>query len=168
MITLLLTIASKGERYTANVFQDDYDTLNLKPAVWFFGDADIDWDGSPRWRRDPWGQAETTLRHNDQPIDSDSVPGIVLPPEVIMAVPGIVLGCAAVATYKGKDEAGVVFDVGPHYKLGELSACLARRLNINDDPNTGGVDAQAVQYRFWPGVPAVIEGVEYALQRYRG
>jgi len=160
---LCTTITSKGENYTANVFRDDGDLQNGKPAFWFFGDADVDVDGSPNWRRDPYGQADTSLHFNGHPVNSDAVPGIVLPPDIIKLTPDIVLGCFASVEYNGKHEPAVVFDVGPTSKLGELSGCLARRLGINDNPNTGGVDTQSVHYRFWPGVPANIDGNLFTL-----
>jgi hypothetical protein len=91
------------------------------------------------------------------------VPGIVLPPEVINLTREIVLGCFATVEYRGKFEPAVVFDISPHFKLGEMSPCLARRLGINDDPNNGGVDTQEIHYRFWPGVPANIDGKQFEL-----
>lgn len=163
---LVATITSKGENYTANVFRDDKDLINGKPAYWYFGDADVDVDGSPNYKRDPYGQADTSLHYNGSPINSDEVPGIVLPPELIKLTPDIVLGCFASVEYNGKHEPAVVFDVGPHNKLGELSACLAQRLGINPDPNTGGIDNQAVHYRFWPGIAADIDGKTYTLTHY--
>lgn len=157
----LLTIRSKGERYTADVIEDD------DGSVFFVGDMDIDVDGSPNWQRDRYGQADTSLHFQGKPINSDIVPGIVLPPECIRAVKGVVLGCKARASYKGRDRDAVVFDVGPHFKLGEGSGALAIRLGINPDPNKGGVDEQSVTYRYWPGVPAEIDGIRYQLQPYR-
>lgn len=158
----LLTITSKREGYTADLIQDD------DGSFFFLGDFDVDVDGSPNWKRDPYGQADTTLHFLGKPINSDIVPGIVLPPEVIKAVKGVVLGCYASVSYKGKSRDAVVFDVGPHFKLGEGSAALAIRLGINPDPNKGGVDTQSVLYRFYPGVPAEIDGVKYTLQPYKG
>jgi hypothetical protein len=156
----LLTISSKGEHYTADVIEDE------DKSIFFVGDFDVDVDGSPNWRRDPCGQADTTLHHDGKPINSDIVRGIVLPPECIKAVGPMVLGCKAQASYRGRVANAVVFDVGPHFKLGEGSAALARALHINEDPNKGGVDEQEVTFRFWPGVPAVLDGVTYNLQRY--
>lgn len=159
---LLFSIASKGERYVANVIRDD------DGSEFFFGDMDVDVDGSPNWKQDPYGQAETTLYHDGKPINSEIVPGIVLPPECIKASKWMVLGCKAQASYKGQTVDCVVFDVGPHFKLGEGSPAAARPLRINPDPNNGGVDTQEVLYRYWPGIPAVIDGIEYQLQHYGG
>lgn len=157
----LLTITSKREGYTADVILDD------DGSVFFVGDMDVDVDGSPNWARDPSGQSQTTLQFQGRSINSDVVPGIVLPPEIIRSVQGIVLGCKAAVSYKGRTRDAVVFDVGPHNKLGEGSAALAQRLGINPDPNRGGEDSQCVTYRFWPGIPAEIDGIKYVLQSYR-
>jgi hypothetical protein len=158
----LFTIRSRGERYSADVF----DNRDSPRSYEFTGDFDVDVDGSPNWRRDPCGQPDTTLHYAGRPIDSDAVPGIVLPPECILFVPELVLGCLAWASYRGKSSLAVVFDVGPHSKLGEGSAELARRMGINADPNKGGVEEPEVLYRWWPGVPATVDGITYALQHY--
>ncbi len=156
----LLTIASKGEGYTADFVDREDGSFS------FLGDWDNDWDGSKRWKEDKWGQADTTLHHNGKPIDSWAVPGIVVPPEIIKAVTGVVLGCYAEVTYKGKTEPAVVFDVGPKQKLGEGSPCLAVRLSINPS-HAIGMDEQSVLYRIWPGRPAIVDGITYKLQPYR-
>jgi hypothetical protein len=156
----LLTITSKGEGYTADVILDD------GGSVFFVGDADIDVDGSPNWERDPDASADTSLHYNGKPINADKVSFIVLPPECIKAVAGVVLGCKATAKYHGRECAAVVADVGPHRKLGEMSSACARMLGINPSPTSGGVDEQCVTYRYWPGIPALVDGVLYKLQPY--
>jgi len=156
----LITIISRGEAYIANVIQDG-------GSVFFVGDADIDVDGSPNWRRDRYGQADTSLNFNGKPINADKVPFIVLPPECITVVPGVVLGCKAQASFRGKTINAVVADIGPHKKLGELSAHCAELLGINPDPNSGGVDSQEVTYRYWPGIPALVDGILYRLKPYK-
>lgn len=159
---LLLTITSKGEGYTANVFD------NQDGSYEFIGDMDNDVDGTPYWNQDDYGQPDTSLHYNGQPINGDKVPFIVLPPDIILAVPGIVLGCKAQATYRGITVPGVVADVGPHKKLGEGSPAMLRALGAPAYRNgNGGIDAPVVHYKFWPGVPAVVNGVTYKLQRYR-
>lgn len=157
-MTKLFDIQSKNEHYTASVFLDE------DGSVFFLGDFDVDIDGSPNWKSDPDGQPDTTLHYKGKPIDSSKVPGIVLPPECIKSVKGIVMGCKAEVTYNGKTEPAVVFDGGPHYKLGEGSEALARRLGINPSPTRGGVDDPVVLYRYWPGVPTKVDGVTYDLQ----
>src|SRR5678816_716038 len=89
-------ITSKKEGYTASVFEVGDGSYQ------FLGDMDVDVDGSPDWRRDPYGQADTTLHHNGHPINSDVVRGIVLPPECITFVKPVVMGCKAEVTFRGK------------------------------------------------------------------
>lgn len=158
-----ITIKSKGEGYMAAAYTGENERGSF---VQFAGDLDVDVDGSPDWKRDPYGQADTSLHHNGKPINSDVVPGIVLPPELIKAVGPVVLGCLAEIEFHGKVIPCVVFDVGPHFKLGEASAAAAVRAGINPDPNRGGRDEPDVIYRFYPGVPAVIDGIAYDLQPY--
>jgi hypothetical protein len=156
----LLTIKSRGEGYTADLID------NEDGSAQFLADMDIDIDGSPDWARDPFGQPETTLRYNGKPINGQVIPFIVLPPEVIKAFTGVVLGCLAQVFYKGRVSWAVVADEGPHSKLGEGSPALARALGINDDPNHGGVDEQEVLYKIWPGKAANVAGVQFALHPY--
>lgn len=166
-LTLLTTIQSKKENYWANVIRDAESVLNMKASIFFFGDADIDCDGSPYWHIDPDGSSNTSLLWNGHPINSDVVPGFVLPPEIINLVPDFVLGCHGEVSYKDKISPAVVFDVGPHYKLGEISPALARNLAIPPSPTKGGIDEQEVLYRFWPGVPATVDGITYDLKPLR-
>lgn len=154
--------ASKGEGYTTTVFIHDQDD---PIRVSFKGDLDVDCDGSgPNPFHDPYFQADTSLHHNGLAINANEVPGIVVPPMLRDMVHGIVLGCKARVTYKGKSIDAVVFDIGPSRKLGEASTEAARRLGINTNPNNGGVDDPEVLYEYWPGVPAVVDGIEYKLQ----
>jgi hypothetical protein len=160
-IAKLLDITSRREGYRADVF------LNDDGSIWFFGDMDMDWDGSPQWHDDPDGAPDTSLHYNGNPINSQTVPGIVLPPECIKKPKGVVLGCQGEAYFDGKIEPCVVFDVGPFSKLGEGTPELARRLGINPHYSKGGIDTQTVRYRYWPGVPAVVDGIVYTLKPYK-
>src|SRR6266699_269530 len=92
----LLTITSKGENYTSDVIEND------DGSVQFIGDMDIDIDGAPDWKRDPYGQPDTSLHRNGLPINAQVVPFIVVPPEIIQAVKGVVLGCKASVRYGNK------------------------------------------------------------------
>lgn len=152
----LTTVHSKGENYSADVIKDD------DGSIFFVGDFDVDWDGSPNWHKDPTGQPETALTHNGKPIDSERVAGIVLPKEARKL--GKILGCKATASYKGKTIPCVVFDIGPSRKLGEGSVKLAQLLGINTHPVKGGTSRQEITYRFWPGIAAVLDGVTYKLR----
>jgi hypothetical protein len=96
-------------------------------------------------------------------VDSEAVPGIVVPGSLARMVPGIVLGCRAQVERLDRNISvpAVVFDTGPATHLGEGSIALAKALGINPSPKTGGDDSAIYFYRFWPGVAAP----GFALQR---
>jgi hypothetical protein len=103
------------------------------------------------------------------PIDSEEVPFIVVPPIILLRTRGIVLGCAAVVTHllSHLTTFAVVADVGPKKKIGEMSPECCRRIHINPSAISGGVDALVIDYKIFPGIPAVIDGITYKLQPYR-
>lgn len=155
---LVKTIYSKGENYAANIIYDDDRTLNGKPSYFFFGDMDNDVDGTPHWRKDPCGAPGTTLSYQGKPVNGDIIPGIVVPPELINMTGEIVMGCIATVEYHGLVLPAVVFDSGPHNKLGEGTPALLKALGAPAlDNGNGGIDEQLVLYRIWPGVPARLE-----------
>lgn len=130
--------------------------------------AMIDSDGAPNNpHKDKHWQAETSLTYQGQPINALTVPYIVVPPAIIHAVPGVVLGCEATVSYKGKSIAAVVADVGPRDKLGELSVRAAELLGIPSNANTGGISTPSVSYTLTPGRAAVVDGVRYTLKPSR-
>lgn len=87
-------------------------------------------------------------------VDSESVPYIVVPPQIIFGVHGVVCGCKARVSYRGRTIDCVVADQGPSNLVGELSIAAARSLGINPSPRHGGTDTPRVQYELWPGTPA--------------
>ena len=103
------------------------------------------------------------MRVNDPAayLDSETELYGVVPPLLVQETDGIVRGCRMAATYRGVRKFGVVGDLGPRNKNGELSIAFARALGLNPDPRKGGTDKQEILYEFWPGIPA--EG--YVLQR---
>lgn len=110
---------------------------------------------------------------NDDPtayVDSETVPYIVVPPQIIQRTKGAVLGCKAQVTHlkNGRLVEAVVADVGPRSKVGELSIEAARVLGIPSSPRRGGEDRPVLKYELWPGVPALVNGCRYALQRSNG
>lgn len=141
-------------------------TLQDDGSIRFRSKAAVDTDGRGPLHGDPDAQSDTSLHFGGQALNADKVPYIVLPPQVIAAVPGIVLGSqatvACIRTNRQTD--AVVGDVGPHSKIGEISVECARRVGIDPSPTTGGEDAHDVEYVVWPGKPAVIDGITYPLQ----
>ena len=87
-------------------------------------------------------------------VDAETVPYIVVPPVVIQQTMGVVRGCKARATFRGKSVDAVVADRGPSKKVGELSISAARALEIPSSPRTGGTETPEVLYELWPGVAA--------------
>jgi len=134
--------------------------------VLFIADADIDCDGGSNPHHDPCWQPETTLRHNGHSIDAETVPFIVVPPLIIKATKGIVMGCRSRVTHAltGKRVECVVADSGPTKKIGELSVAAAKAIGVNPNPNTGGEERRIIHYELWPGTPATVNGIRYQLQ----
>lgn len=98
-------------------------------------------------------------------VDSNAVPFIVIPSHWRAQAKGVVLGCRATVTDSktGKVVEAAVLDFGPKAKLGEASIACAREFGVNPSPKNGGTDVKRFIYRFWPGTPAVVNGVTYPL-----
>lgn len=103
----------------------------------------------------------TWYRHRGVPmsypaayLDSETEDYIVVPPIIISHTTGIVRGCRARVTYKGKSIDAVVGDKGPRNRIGELSISLARKLGIPSSPKKGGLETAELLYELWPGQPA--------------
>lgn len=103
-------------------------------------------------------------------VDSETIPGIVVPPVVLDRTAGIVLGCKCKVTHlpTGVSQLGVVFDVGPRAKIGEISMQMARSIGVNPSPRIGGEERKVLRYEIWPGVPAEFGGHVFILQRKNG
>jgi hypothetical protein len=128
--------------------------------------AEIDGDGSGPSHGDPDFDPDTTLHDAEgNALNADVVPWCVVPPAVRDCTPGIVLGCQARLRNlrTGAVIDAVVADVGPSRKLGEISIAAAAALGIDSSPTTGGTSEMIVHYAIWPGVPAIVNGVQYAL-----
>jgi hypothetical protein len=100
-------------------------------------------------------------------VDAASVPYIVLPSHWRKEAIGVVLGCKATVedTKTGKIlKAAGVLDFGPKAKLGEASIACAQFFGVPSSPKSGGTSEKRFIYTFFPGVPAVINGVTYQLQ----
>ena len=149
---------------------DEVVTLHDDGSITFKAKAAVDTDGCGPMHGDPDGQDDTSLHVNGKPLNADIDKYIVLPPGIIEAVPGIVLGCQAHAhnLRTDMDTFCVVGDVGPKRKLGEVSVATAKALGIDPSPVSGGEEDHVVEYIIWPGVPAVVDGRPYQLQPYRG
>lgn len=96
-------------------------------------------------------------------VDSEKVPYVVTPPQLIGMVAPVVMGCLARVTHKGKTVEAIVGDIGPKSHIGEASMACAEMLGINNNPKKGGVSS-GVLYEFFPGQQVTIDGVTYPLQ----
>ncbi|MDB6076500.1 MAG: hypothetical protein JWO82_247 [Akkermansiaceae bacterium] len=153
-------------------------TLIAPNVIQFRGDVDIDADGSGpnaytdargRIWKDRYYQPDTSLHFRGKALNSQTVPYAVVPPAVLVGVPGIVLGCLVWVTNRktGKRVACVCGDTGPTAKVGEVSIEAARRLGVDPNPVIGGDDDFEFDYEVHAGVPAVIDGITYDLQPFR-
>lgn len=120
-------------------------------------------DGNGNW------YSQTTYAWKGRPIgtryvDSTFVPYVVVNPLVRKYAAGIVIGCRAWLTYKGKGVEAVVADVSGSSDIGELSIAAAVALGIPSSSRTGGV-TKGVSFEFWAGTPAYVNGETYELQR---
>jgi hypothetical protein len=105
---------------------------------------------SMTWYRHPGKRVDDPAAY----VDAETVPYIVVPPLIVQRTAGIVRGCKARASYRGKSVDCVVADRGPAGKIGELSIAAARALGMRSSPKNGGTEAAEVLYELWPGVPA--------------
>jgi hypothetical protein len=104
-------------------------------------------------------------------VDSATVPYISLPKLVIQRASGVVLGCRCVVT-NSKNNAtveGVVADSGNNDHIGEISLACAKTIGlpIGKPPhqaNGGGTDKAVIDYRFFPGTAATVDGITYPLR----
>lgn len=105
---------------------------------------------STTWYRHPGKAADDPAAY----VDAETVPYIVVPPLIVQRTAGIVRGCKARVTWRGRSVDCVVADRGPANKVGEISIAAARCVGLPSSPRTGGTDAVEVEYELWPGVPA--------------
>ncbi len=87
-------------------------------------------------------------------VDSQTIPYVVTPPLIVSATSGVVRGCRARVTWRGRSVDCVVADRGPRSKIGELSIAAADALGMPSSPRNGGVGGIEVEYELWPGVAA--------------
>lgn len=87
-------------------------------------------------------------------VDAETVPYIVVPPLIIQKTTGVVRGCKARITWKGKTVDCVVADRGPANKIGELSIAAARAVGMPSSPRSGGTEKPEILYELFPGVAA--------------
>lgn len=105
---------------------------------------------STTWYRYPDRAADDPAAY----VDAETVPYVVVPPMIVQRTAGIVRGCKARVTWRGRSVDCVVADRGPATKVGEISIAAARGVGLPSSPRNGGTEAAEVLYELWPGVPA--------------
>lgn len=151
-------VGDKGSEYLANggLHKD-----GSVAASWARDIFITDHEGKPRLFPNGVLASKTWYKHASKDekdpaayLDSETENYIVVPPLIIQGVAGVVRGCKARVTYKGKSDDAVVGDKGPRNKIGEVSIALARSLGLNFSPRVGGLDTPDIFYELWPGVAA--------------
>jgi len=125
------------------------------------GIAILDTDNEPKVFPGGVIASKTSYRHPGKSpsdpaayVDAETVPYIVVPPVIRNKTAGVVLGCKARVTFRGKSVDCVVADVGPSNKIGELSIAAARAVGLPSSPRSGGTEKPEVLYELFPGVAA--------------
>lgn len=135
-------------------------------------DADIDCDGSGgNPDQDPYFQPDTAYHHEGKPLNAYEIPYIVLPSVAITGVAEQVLGCRCEIYNRetGLYAVGLVGDIGPRFKVGELSVAMAKAVGLPSNPNTGGTsNFDQILYTWYPGQTVRLGEIKYALQSYHG
>jgi uncharacterized protein YgiM (DUF1202 family) len=128
-------------------------------AIHWTADMDIDCDGRSssvcNRQTDASFQSQTAgTDSSGRYLDASVVPYIVVPmvsSRFNYAAAGIRMGSAALVLYGDKIAYATVGDVGPKDILGEASYAVAKKLGINANPSSGGVDS-GVTYIVFPGI----------------
>lgn len=152
-------------RIIANIEGEEI-TEHEDGSVTFTAKAAVDTDGIGPLHGDPDAQTDTSLHYNGKALNADEDIYIVTPPILRDKVKGVVLGCLVIAhnTQNGRTTSAVCGDIGPRKKLGEISVACAKALGINPSPTKGGEERHVIQYTFYPGRAALVNGKQYALQ----
>jgi hypothetical protein len=136
-----------------------------EPIFWS-ADMDIDCDGVPtdacNENTDDAFQPDTALHTSkDQPFQADKTRYFVIPQNEAEAFhfadAGIKLGDVAAIIRDGKVVFAVFADTGPTEIIGEASHATAEALDVDPNPNTGGVDSGVTYVVFPNSAPAVPE-----------
>lgn len=131
---------------------------------------DVDGDGSGGNREcDPDYQPDTSLHFQGKPLNARRHIFAALPPELIRAVEGTVLGCKVhfLNTENGRECWGIAGDVGPEGELGEASIATADGLGIASSPTNGGTKRRIVQITIYAGIRGMIAGLLVALKPFK-
>jgi len=169
-------VDDKGSEYLANGGMGMSHGRVVGVTSWFRSIVILNDDGEPFITMDGVIPSKTAYKwprplavDGSAYVDSEMIPYICVPPEIQNGVAGVVLGCRCSVTYKGgRPIEGMVADIGPRSKIGEISIAMARALGINPDPRKGGEDRPLLTYVIYPGVFSRYRGTLVPLQRKNG
>lgn len=103
-------------------------------------------------------------------LDAETVPYIAVSPLIQQRATGVVLGCLVYAKNlkTGVRAVGMVGDIGPRNKIGEVSIEMARQLGIPSSPRNGGTDEPIIEYTLFPDHRFAMNGVRFPLMKMSG
>ena len=105
---------------------------------------------STTWYRHPGKALDDPAAY----VDAETIPYVVVPPLIVQRTAGVVRGCKARVSLRGRTVDAVVADRGPTARIGELSIAAARALGLPPSPRNGGTEKPDVLYELWPGLAA--------------
>ena len=99
-------------------------------------------------------------------LDAENIAYIVLPKKIIMALPGVFIGCQAEVTNKRTNKTfnAVTGDEGPNNKIGEGSIRLIHDLGFPKASPRNSVEDKIFFYRVTPNVAAYASAEKFELQ----
>jgi hypothetical protein len=139
-------------------------------VVQFLGACRIDNDGIGPAEGDPHHQNQTSLMNNGTYLNAQEELFIAIPPQICQKTKGKVLGCLCFVENLSNEQSclGVVGDIGPKNKVGEVSSLMARVLGVDSDPVSGGDNEHDYEYTIYVGNAAYVNGIKYELQSFGG
>ncbi|MFF7494895.1 glycoside hydrolase family 75 protein [Streptomyces rubiginosohelvolus] len=127
-----------------------------RDAVFWKADMDIDCDGrrtrACNRKTDPYFLPETAFQSSrGEPLDSAALPHVVVPgPSKVWDYrkAGLTGGSVVAVVYRDRVRYGVIGDTGPTGIIGEASYAMAKTLDIDPDPSTGGAESGVTYIAF--------------------
>lgn len=165
-------VGNKGTEHLANggMTMDGNKVVGLKE--WFKNIAILDASGQPK--EFPGGVIASKTAYRwlginpqlpEAYVDSETINYIAIPPEIRSMSKGVVMGCRVKCFNRktGKTAWGMVADIGPRKKVGEVSIAMARALGMNESPRVGGESSPVIEYTIYPNCFAEINGEQVPL-----
>lgn len=169
-----LACADKNSKHAYNLDSDSADPdskasrtadmCNLKGAVYWVADMDVDCDGKKSTHcpgtgadMDQSWQNNTYVQGNNGALTSENTPYVVIPNDNYDDVPD---GAVVAVIYGTKLVFAIFGDTGPKDIIGEGSYALAKALGLPPSPANGGVLGNTVTYIAFTSKDAVADDIE--------